>query len=170
MSAPAGRPARGLTVLLGADGLRTTRTRDPERPEPTGDPRPPSPPPPRPGASIFTIEGRAAPALFVVGWLASILGSRVVIAGALAGSGLLVYFVGPGLLSLGLIAAAGNQAIERRARGAAYAGPSPILVFAATVAVTYFVGAILGPACSRRSSVDRHDGLAAARPAHRRGS
>jgi membrane protease YdiL (CAAX protease family) len=82
--------------------------------------------------------------LFVVGWLASILGLAVAVAGALAGSTLLVYVVGPGLLSLGLIAAAGNQAFERRARGAAYPGPSPILVFAATVAVTYFVGALLG--------------------------
>lgn len=102
------------------------------------------PPPPRPGASTFTIEGRAAPALFVVGWLASLLGLAIAVAGAFAGSTLFVYFVGPGLLSLGLIAAAGNQAFERRARGAPYAGPSPVLVFAATVAVTYFVGALLG--------------------------
>lgn len=108
------------------------------------DERPPSPPPPRPGASIFTIEGRAAPGLFVVGWLASILGFAIAVAGALAGSVVLVYFIGPGLLSLGLIAAAGNQALERRARGESYAGPSPILVFAATIAVSYFVGALLG--------------------------
>lgn len=102
------------------------------------------PPPPRPGASIFTIEGRAAPGLFVVGWLAAIMGFAIAVAGALASSVLLVFFIGPGLLSLGLIAAAGNQALERRAQGAPYAGPSPILVFAATIAVTYFVGALLG--------------------------
>jgi membrane protease YdiL (CAAX protease family) len=112
----------------------------------TNDDSPPATPPPepRPGASTFTIEGRAAPALFVVGWLASLLGLAVVVSGAFAGSTVLVYLVGPGLLSLGLIAASGNQAFERRARGASYAGPSPILVFAATVAVTYFVGSILG--------------------------
>jgi uncharacterized protein len=103
-----------------------------------------TPPSPRPGASTFTIEGRAAPGLFVVGWLASLLGLALVLAGAFAPSTVLVYFVGPGLLSLGLIAAAGNQAFERRARGDAYAGPSPVLVFAATIAVTYFVGAVLG--------------------------
>jgi uncharacterized protein len=103
-----------------------------------------TPPSPRPGASTFTIEGRAAPGLFVVGWLASLLGLAVVIAGAFAPSTVLVYFIGPGLLSLGLIAAAGHQALERRARRATYAGPSPILVFAATIAVTYFVGAVLG--------------------------
>ncbi len=101
-------------------------------------------PPPRPGASTFTIEGRAAPGLFVVGWLASILGLAITVAGALASSTLLVFFIGPGLLSLGLIAAAGNQALERRARGATYAGPSPILVFVATIAVAYFVGALVG--------------------------
>jgi hypothetical protein len=110
----------------------------------TPDDDPEAQPSPRPGASTFTIEGRAAPGLFVVGWLASLLGLAVVMAGAFAPSTVLVYFVGPGLLSLGLIAAAGNQAFERRARGAAYAGPSPILVFAATIAVTYFVGAVLG--------------------------
>ena len=63
----------------------------------------------------FTIEGRAAPGLFVVGWLrdhcwASASSSSV----ALAPSGLLVYFLGPLVLATGLIAGAGNQAIERR--------------------------------------------------------
>lgn len=105
---------------------------------------PPPPPAARPGASIFTIEGRAAPGLFVVGWLASILGISFVIVGVLGGSSLLAFLAGPGLLSLGLIAGAGNQALERRARGEAYAGPSPFVVFGAIVAVTYFVGAAIG--------------------------
>lgn len=100
--------------------------------------------PPRPGGSVFTIEGRAAPGLFVVGWLATILGVAVAVSGAISGSSLFVYFVGPGLLSIGLVAGAGSQALERRARGAAYTGPSPVLVFAAIVAVTYFLGAMLG--------------------------
>jgi hypothetical protein len=102
------------------------------------------PPPARPGASVFTIEGRAAPGLFVVGWLASILGLSLAVIGVLGGSTLFTFFVGPGLLSLGLIAGAGNQALERRARGEPYAGPSPFVVFGAIVAVSYFVGAILG--------------------------
>ena len=93
---------------------------------------------------MFTIEGRAAPGLFVVGWLATILGAALTVSGAISGSTLFVYFVGPALLSVGLVAGAGSQALERRARGAEYAGPSPILVFAAIVAVTYFVGALLG--------------------------
>ena len=106
---------------------------------------PPSQPPPgRPGSSTFTIEGRASPALFVIGWLASLLGLAIALAGAFGGSLLLVYLVGPGLLSLGLVAACGNQAFERRARGAPYAGPSPFLVFGTIVAVSYFVGFIVG--------------------------
>jgi uncharacterized protein len=102
------------------------------------------PPPPRPGAAIFTIEGRAAPGLFVVGWLASILGLAFVIVGGVTRSPLFFLLLGPGLLSLGLIAGAGNQSIERRARGDAYAGPSPWLVFAAVFAVARFLAAIIG--------------------------
>jgi hypothetical protein len=101
-------------------------------------------PPNRPGASTFTIEGRASPALFVIGWLASLLGLAIAIGGALGGSGVLALLVGPGLLSLGLIAACGNQAFERRARGDAYAGPSPFLVFGTVVAITFFVAFVVG--------------------------
>ena len=115
---------------------------DDTRPDetPPGEPAPS----PRPGASIFTIEGRAAPGLFVVGWLASILGLALVVTGALSGSRLFFLLLGPGLLSIGLIAGSGNQALERRARGEAYAGPSPWLAFATVVAVTFFVGTIIG--------------------------
>jgi uncharacterized protein len=104
---------------------------------------PPQAPPPstRPGLSTFTIEGRAAPGLFVVGWLLSISGLALVLIGAFAPSALFLYFVGPIVLTIGLIAGAGNQAIERRARGAAYAGPSPYLVFATMIAASYALGA-----------------------------
>ena len=104
-----------------------------------------SPPSPRPGASTFTIEGRAAPALFVVGWLASILGLAVAIAGALAGSST------ARLLRRARAAVARTDRRPRATRrsSAGHAaqptpGPSPILVFAATVAVTYFVAPLLG--------------------------
>jgi membrane protease YdiL (CAAX protease family) len=40
------------------------------------------------GMTVFTLEGRAAPALFLVGWLASLLGFGATIVAALAGSGL----------------------------------------------------------------------------------
>jgi uncharacterized protein len=106
----------------------------------------------RPGAAIFTLEGRAAPGLYLVGWLASVLGLALLLA---------VLFTGPGgagaialaliavvLLSVGLIAATGSQGIERRARGAAgYSGPSPFLVFLASLPVSVLgVVILLAPA------------------------
>ena len=72
----------------------------------------------------------------MVGWLASISGLALVLIGALAPSALFLFFLGPTILTIGLIAGCGNQAIERRARGAAYAGPSPYLVFATIIAAT----------------------------------
>lgn len=98
----------------------------------------------RPGLSTFTIEGRAAPGLFVVGWLATIAGLGLVLIGLLAPSGLFLYFLGPLLLTIGFIAGAGNQALERRARGFPYAGPSPYLVLAATLAAVYVVASSVG--------------------------
>jgi len=97
-----------------------------------------------PGASTFTIEGRASPALFVIGWLLSLLGLAIALAGLFGGSPLLAGFIGPGLLSLGLVAACGNQAFERRARGAAYAGPSPFLVFGTIIAISLFAAFLFG--------------------------
>jgi membrane protease YdiL (CAAX protease family) len=103
--------------------------------------------PERPGRSTFTIEGRSAPGLFVVGWLASLLGLGAAAVGALStgGPGGSVLFVaGMLLLDVGLIAGAGSQAMERRARGAAYAGPSPLLVLAASVVTVYLVVVVVG--------------------------
>jgi membrane protease YdiL (CAAX protease family) len=116
---------------------------DPDAPSDTGAPSAPSAPsappapPARPGLTTFTIEGRAAPGLFVVGWLATLAGLGLILVGVLASSTLFFYFFGPLVLTVGLIAGAGNQSIERRARGAPYAGPSPYLVFVTTIAATF---------------------------------
>ena len=103
----------------------------------------PQPPTSRPGASIFTIEGRAAPGLFVVGWLATLIGVACIIIAVLAGGGtasVVLLVVGLILLSIGLIAAAGSQGIERRARARLpYRGPSPLLVFAAAIPVSALI-------------------------------
>ena len=99
----------------------------------------PAPVPTRPGASTFTIEGRAAPALFVVGWLASILGLATVFIGAMASGAVAPFVLVAGLmiLSIGLVAGAGSQGIERRTRGVLpYQGPSPLLVFVASIPVS----------------------------------
>jgi membrane protease YdiL (CAAX protease family) len=102
------------------------------------------PPPARPGLTTFTIEGRAAPGLFVVGWLATLGGLGLVVIGVLASSPLFFYFFGPLVLTVGLVAGAGNQALERRARGAAYAGPSPYLVFVTMIAATFAAVSAVG--------------------------
>jgi membrane protease YdiL (CAAX protease family) len=97
-------------------------------------------PPTRPGTSTFTIEGRAAPGLFVLGWLATLAGLGAVLVAAMSGSGMpgpILLFGGLVVLSIGLVAGAGGQAIERRARGArAYTGPSPFLVFLAGIPIS----------------------------------
>jgi len=107
----------------------------PDAPGPPGDGAPA-----RLGTRTFTIEGRAAPGLFVVGWLATLLGLGAIFVALLAGgsaAAALLLAGGLAALSIGLVAGAGAQAIERRARGdAAYAGPSPFLVFAASVPVS----------------------------------
>jgi CAAX protease family protein len=103
-------------------------------------PDPEQTPPPRPGASTFTIEGRSAPALFVIGWLASLLGLGIVVIGVMSrtgGGAIALLLAGLVVLSIGLIAGAGSQGIERRARGVlAYQGPSPLLVFVTAIPVS----------------------------------
>ena len=116
-------------------------------PSGTAPPGPPSTSPPpsagRFGARYFTIEGRAAPALFVLGWLGTVVGLGVTAIGFAAGAtgpALVVLAIGLLVLSIGIVSAAGSQAIERRAVGGhAYAGPSPLLVFAASIPVGYLV-------------------------------
>lgn len=124
---------------------------DPERSLPSelaAAPEPTSPAPitpaARPGLTFFTIEGRAAPGLFVVGWLATLAGLGLVLIGVLASSPWFLYLIGPAVLTVGLVAGAGNQSMERRARGAAYAGPSPYLVFAISIAATFAAVAATG--------------------------
>jgi uncharacterized protein len=114
---------------------------DPDGSSPPESASGPDRPPARPGLSTFTIEGRAAPGLFVVGWLASLAGIALCLIGILASNAVFFYLLGPTALTIGLVAGAGNQAIERRARGLAYAGPSPYLVLGAIVAAIYAVGA-----------------------------
>jgi membrane protease YdiL (CAAX protease family) len=124
---------------------------------PDGEPAPASatpaadspPPPAGPlGTGIFTIEGRAAPALFVLGWLGTLVGGGVLFVSLQTGAGaakLVLFIVGLALLSLGLVAASGSQAIERKAHGVRpYWGPSPILVFLACIPTAALPLVLLG--------------------------
>lgn len=103
---------------------------------------------PRPGAGTFTIDGRAAPGLFVVGWLATIAGLVAIVVALMAGNSTTARILLVGgliVLSVGLITGAGGQAIERRARAvSAYRGPSPFLVFAASVPISLLATIALG--------------------------
>ncbi len=98
----------------------------------------------RPGLRTFSLEGRRAPGLYLVGWLASLLGASTVLVVLLGQptdlAGAILLGLGTFLLALGLSAAAGSQAIERRwAAAAGYRGPSPLLLFGATIALTLFL-------------------------------
>jgi membrane protease YdiL (CAAX protease family) len=138
---------------------------DPGTPDPSIPPDP-DPGPARPGAGTFTIEGRQAPALFVIGWLAVLLGAGTIGVALLSGGGgaaPVLLIVGLVLLSVGLIAAAGSQALERRARGTrAYVGPSPLLVFAASIPISFLAVIALGiPMTAAGIAVDGPAGILA---------
>lgn len=104
-----------------------------------------SPPPGAPGLFRFSLEGRHAPALFVTGWLATIIGTGALSIGLTGGVGLLD-FLGLAILSLGLAGLAGAQTVERQAVAAAYGGPSPMIVFAVALTVTLVIAALVAVA------------------------
>jgi membrane protease YdiL (CAAX protease family) len=130
------------------DDRPETASSAPLTPEPTQPAEPPQPTGSgRPGAGTFTIEGRSAPALFVVGWLATLVGFGAIVVALLSGGSTAATILlagGLALLSIGLVTGAGSQGIERRTRGdGRYAGPSPFLVFAASVPVSLLAVFIL---------------------------
>lgn len=106
---------------------------------------------PAAGLFRFSLEGRRAPALFVSGWLAAIIGAAatgVGFASSPGGAALLLAAVGLALLSLGLVLLGGSQTVERGAARLPYAGPSPLVVFLAVVAVSLFVAIVVDAALS----------------------
>ncbi|HEX9043472.1 MAG TPA: type II CAAX endopeptidase family protein [Candidatus Limnocylindrales bacterium] len=98
------------------------------------------------GAGTFSLEGRAAPGLYFVGWFGTIVGLGVIGVALLSGGQIaaaVLALVGVVLLTVGLFSAAGAQALQRRRLATApYAGPSPFLVFAATIPPTIVLGAL----------------------------
>ena len=119
-------------------------------PEPSAVDSATTDPPPsgRPGIHTFSLDGRRAPGLYLVGWLASLLGLATIFVVLLAQpsdlAGAVLLGVGTLLLSTGLAAAAGSKAMERQAAGAlGYRGPSPVIVFGAYVALTIFLELII---------------------------
>lgn len=102
-----------------------------------------------PGLFAFTIEGRRAPGLFFAGWLAAVVGAGLLIVGLGGGgtAGMIFTIAGLAGLGLGLTALAGSQAIEARGFGppGTYAGPSPVLVFAAAVPIALLLAVAASP-------------------------
>jgi uncharacterized protein len=121
-----------------------TQEPDPVDPDPTDSSSAQSPGPTGPpGVSVFSLEGRAAPALYLLGWIGTLMGFAVLFVWVLAASpepGLAqgaLGTVGLALLAIGFLSAAGSQAIERRSReDLDYRGPSPVLAFAAVISLT----------------------------------
>lgn len=124
-----------------------------------------------PGSRTFGLEGRAAPGLYLVAWLATILGGIFLLVALLAGGGgtaVALGLAGSALFAVGFVAGAGSQALERSRRAVAldpardaepilgdptapprdpfagpYVGPSPFLVFAASLPLTILLVALL---------------------------
>jgi hypothetical protein len=102
-------------------------------------------------ASTFSLEGRAVPGLYLVGWVATVTGLAVLLV-SFMGSGSAaapwVFLVGMLLLTAGVFAATGSQAVERgRRTDLAYRGPSPALAFILVVLLTLIgILVVLAPA------------------------
>ena len=99
------------------------------------------------GLFQLSIQGRHAPALFVTGWLATLLGVGATTVGLTSGAGApatVLLAAGLAIVSVGLMLLGGSQTIERVAAERAYGGPSPVLVFAALLSTTLFVAILFG--------------------------
>ena len=100
------------------------------------------------GLFEFSIQGRRAPALFVTGWISVLIGLGATVVGFLtpasSNAGTILLAVGLAILSIGLFLLGGSQSIERAAAARAYAGPSPVLVFATIVGLTFLAAIVVG--------------------------
>jgi hypothetical protein len=109
---------------------------------------PPDGSPSAPGLLRFSTEGRTAPALFAVGWLATFLGLLVVAIAILGASGLagrVMFVAGATALAIGLCGLAGSQAVERRVAAVpGYRGPAPLLIFLAWLPASYVTWVVVG--------------------------
>ena len=94
----------------------------------------------QPRLTLFGLSGRRVPAVYLVGWIASILGTGVITVSILGSTNPFarwLFVAGMIFLAVGLLAAAGSQAIERSHRPSLpFRGPSPVLSFVVVVLIT----------------------------------
>jgi membrane protease YdiL (CAAX protease family) len=90
--------------------------------------------------STFSLEGRTVPALYLIGWVGTVMGLAVILVSLMAassGAAPWIFLAGLVVLVVGLAAAAGSQAVERGRRPElAYRGPSPVLTFLLVMGLT----------------------------------
>lgn len=94
----------------------------------------------QPRLTLFGLSGRVVPAVYLVAWIASILGAGIITVSILGSRNPFarwLFVAGMGFLAIGLLAAAGSQALERGRRPSLpFRGPSPVLAFVVVVLVT----------------------------------
>ena len=90
--------------------------------------------------STFSLEGRAVPALYLIGWVGSVMGLAILLVSFMAAGSdgaRWLFLGGVAVLGVGVVAGAGSQAVERGRRAdLPYRGPSPVLAFVAAIALT----------------------------------
>jgi len=96
-----------------------------------------------PGTRTFSIEGRAAPGLYVSGWFLGLFGALLIVLAFFGASGAAaVVFAAAGLIALvvAFSAACGYQLVARSSRPeAAYRGPAPLLLLGFVLALSTLV-------------------------------
>jgi membrane protease YdiL (CAAX protease family) len=94
----------------------------------------------QPRLTLFGLSGRAVPAVYVVAWIASLMGVGTIVISIMGAQNPLarwLFVAGLVLLAVGLLAAAGSQATERMRRPSLpFRGPSPVLAFGVVALVT----------------------------------
>lgn len=136
-----GSPERGLTVAPGDDALDGEPREDEAHGDGPGEP---------PRLATFSLEGRRVPALYLLGWVGTVMGLGVLLVSFMAAgseAARWLFLAGLVVTGLGLVFAAGSQAVERSHRtDLAYRGPSPVLTFIVVVIVTLVgIVLVLGP-------------------------
>jgi len=89
---------------------------------------------------IFGLEGRTVPGLYLLGWIATVMGVGFLLVSFMAAGNAAapwLFLIGLLVITIGAFALTGSQAVENgRRTNLAYRGPSPVLVFLVVFPVT----------------------------------